>query len=197
MEKLITTYGLPAIFLSAAVEGDVTMILAGVLAHIGLVTLPQVILAGWMGACLSDSFLFSLGRIQQERIRQSRIYQRVGPYVEGLVARLGPSEVIVARFIYGSRSASMLLWGMVKLAPARFLLLDALGCLLWATLLGTVGFTFSGSVALLIGDVKRAERWLLVAAVSAAGLIGSAHYVLRRVRTKAASAAPPPPAPRA
>jgi membrane protein DedA with SNARE-associated domain len=55
----------------------------------------------------------------------------------------------------------MLFWGMRALPWHRFLPLDTLACAIWAGALVGLGFSLSASAAVLIGDVKKAELWLL------------------------------------
>ena len=46
LEQFLSQYGLIALFLLATVEGDASLILAGMLAHRGVLSLPAVIVAG-------------------------------------------------------------------------------------------------------------------------------------------------------
>src|SRR5882724_12692521 len=50
MESFLIHYGLAAVALLAIIDGDVTLILAGVIAHLGLFSLPAGIAAGSAGA---------------------------------------------------------------------------------------------------------------------------------------------------
>ncbi len=42
----------------------------------------------------------------------------------------------------------------------RFLFLDTLSCAIWALILSSVGFFFSGAITGIIGDFQRAGLWL-------------------------------------
>ena len=189
MEDLILRYGLFAVLIGAAVEGDATMILVGVVAHLGLLDFPFAVALGTVGAMAADLAVYAIGRNRAETIRQTRLYRRAGSTVERLARRVGPWEVVCARFVYGTRSASMLLWGMWGLPLPRFVALDALGCALWATALGGVGFAVSGSAAMVMGKVKHVEVWLLTALLAAAATVAVARAILRRRRRREAGAA--------
>jgi membrane protein DedA with SNARE-associated domain len=161
MEDFIARYGLFAVFVGAVFEGDVTMILAGVVAHMGLMNPVTAVGAGACGAVLSDGGFYLAGRYSRAAIERSRMYVRARPVLDRLVGRLGAWQIVLARFVYGTRVASMLFWGMRALPWRRFLPLDALACTLWAGALVGLGFSLSASAAVLIGDVKEAELWLL------------------------------------
>jgi membrane protein DedA with SNARE-associated domain len=55
----------------------------------------------------------------------------------------------------------MLFWGVHRLRFSRFALVDGVGCVAWAILLGTLGFAASSGAVLLLGEVKRVELWLM------------------------------------
>jgi membrane protein DedA with SNARE-associated domain len=89
----------------------------------------------------------------------------VGHRVERLAQRIGPWQLLTARFIYGTRNASMLFWGLHGLPLARFAMIDALGCLAGAVCFAGLGYLFSGSTQALLGRVHRIEFLLLAGIV--------------------------------
>ncbi len=171
MEDFIVRYGIFAIFVGAVFEGDVTLILAGVVAHMGLVGPLAGIFAGTCGALLADGAFYLAGRYGIAAIGRSEAYAHAAPVIDRLVGRLGAWQIVAARFVYGTRVASMLFWGMRGLPWRRFLPLDALACALWASALVGLGFSLSGSAAVLIGDVKKAELWLLGGLLAASMIV--------------------------
>jgi membrane protein DedA with SNARE-associated domain len=177
MEELITRYGLIAVFVGAAIEGDMVVILSGVAAHLQLLHFPAALAVGWLGAVVADCVWYAVGRNRAVQARQTKAYRLVGPRIEALVARLGASEIVIARWIFGTRVASMLFWGIRGMPFARFVALDAIGCAIWATVLASLGYAFSGSAAVLVGEVKRVEMWLLIALIAA----GAGTVLVRRL----------------
>ncbi len=180
MQELLARFGLPALFLGAALEGDVSMILAGVAAHLGLLDPAAAFLVGAAGAVTSDLGWFGLGRSGGAFIRGSAIYRRAGPAIERFADRFGLWQIGLARFVYGTRVATMIFWGSRGLRVWRFVAADLPGCLLWAGLLGGVGFVASGSAATFLGRVKRVEVWLLCALILAAMVFAGFHLLARR-----------------
>jgi membrane protein DedA with SNARE-associated domain len=168
MEALISQYGLLAVVLGAAIEGDVVVMLTGVAAHLHLLRFPEALAAAWLGAVVADCVWYALARRHGSWARQTKTYQLVGPRIEELVGRLGAGEVVIARFIFGTRVVSMSYWGIRGLPFARFMLLDMIGCAIWASALISLGYVFSGSAAALVGEVKRVEVWLSIAVLMAA-----------------------------
>ncbi len=186
MEALLLSFGLIMVFLGTAVEGDVTMMLAGVTAHLGLFRLAEAVAVGALGGFAGDVFYYGLGRWHSSTIRSTQLYRRAEPVIGRFTARFGPLEIIVARFIYGTRVASMVFWGVQRLPLWRFALIDAVGCALWAAALGGLGFTLSGSAVLLVGRVRRVRVWLLGALLGCAALVLLYRAILRRRAAKRA-----------
>ena len=165
LQQLLIRYGLIAVLVGSAVEGDITLLLAGVVAHLGIFAFPLAVAAGALGSLLGDCAWYSLGRFRGPRFRESRAYRRVGPTIERQAVQLGPWQLLAARFVYGTRSASMIFWGLHGLSFRRFLLFDAVGCVLGSLVFTSLGYLLSGSATALLGDVKRVELWLLGAAI--------------------------------
>jgi membrane protein DedA with SNARE-associated domain len=186
MESFITHFGLVAVFVGATIEGDLVLILAGVTAHLGLLNLWAAIAAAATGCFTGDFAFYALGRWHSDTIRNSRVYLKFGPRVERLANRVGFWQIFAARFMYGTRVATMLFWGAHRLPIVTFVAVNLAGCTAWAVILGLLGFGASRSAAVLLGDVKRAELWLVGAiAVAIAG-----YLVVRQLRKRANLPAP-------
>jgi membrane protein DedA with SNARE-associated domain len=165
MQEFLIEYGLLAIFLCAFVENDVTFILTGVVVHLSAIHPMPALVAGLCGALLHDSIWFWLGTSRSESIKSHRVYRRVGPAVERLAARFGPWELLLCRFIYGTRTASLVFWGVQRLSLTTFLLIETIALTLWGSVLVGLGYVLSNSAAMIIGRVKSMERWMLCALV--------------------------------
>jgi membrane protein DedA with SNARE-associated domain len=180
LEQLVQQYGLLAVFLGAAFEGDFTLILAGVTAHLGYFSFPLAVLAGTLGSLVGDSMWYALGRARGPKFRAGRLYRRVGPRIERLARRFGPAQLLLARFVYGTKAASMVFWGLHGLPIARFFLVDALGAVLGAAVFGGIGYLVSGSATLLLGKVRRVQLWLLGALVVGVVAVFLIHWTAKK-----------------
>ncbi len=180
LEQLLIAYGPAAVVLGSMVEGDMTLILSGVVAHLGIFPLPVAIAAGAAGNFLGDCVWYWLGRHRGAAFRSSRLYRRVGPRIEYLARRFGVWELLLVRFVYGTRNASMLFWGLQGLAFNRFAGVDALSCAMGALLFTSLGYLVSGSAELVLGKVRRVELWLLGAVVVGIVVVVMVHLATKR-----------------
>jgi membrane-associated protein len=168
LNDLIFHYGLYAVFILVMLEGDITLLLAGVLAHsafFGPYSFAQVLIWGTVGGCLSDNVAYFAGRGFCEGVRQFRFYRAAQPRLQRLTNKFGPLSIFLSKYIYGLRWASCVFYGVGRMPYLRFLLLSFSSCFLWVFVLSGAGYFFSGAVMGLIGDFQRLGKVLLVIVV--------------------------------
>jgi membrane protein DedA with SNARE-associated domain len=157
-QQLIEQYGIYAVFLLCTVEGDITLLISGVMAHgafFGRYSFFQVLFFGTLGGVIGDSFGYMIGRIFHENAKDYRFYQVAQPRVEKLIEKFGGSAIIISKYIYGIRVAMCVFYGVGKMPFFRFLWLSAISCALWVFVLAGAGYFFSGAITSVIGDYQR------------------------------------------
>jgi membrane-associated protein len=165
VNDLLYQYGLYAVFILVMLEGDITLLLAGVLAHsafFGDYSFAQVLLWGTIGGCLSDNLAYFAGRGFCEGVKQFRFYRAAQPRLQNLTTKFGALSIFLSKYIYGLRWASCVFYGVGRMPYLRFLLLSFASCFMWVSILAGAGYFFSGAVMGLIGDFQRLGKVLLV-----------------------------------
>lgn len=173
LNDLLFQYGLYAVFILVMLEGDITLLLAGVLAHSGFFgdySFAQVLIWGTVGGCLSDNVAYFAGRGFSEGVRKFRFYRAAQPRLQTLTRKFGPLSIFLSKYIYGLRWASSVFHGVGRMPYLRFLLLSFASCFLWVFILSGAGYFFSGAVMGVIGDFQRVGKVLLVIVVI--GIVG-------------------------
>jgi membrane protein DedA with SNARE-associated domain len=173
LNDLLFQYGLYAVFILVMLEGDITLLLAGVLAHSGFFgdySFAQVLIWGTVGGCLSDNIAYFAGRGFCEGVRKFRFYRAAQPRLQTLTRKFGPLSIFLSKYIYGLRWASSVFHGVGRMPYLRFLLLSFSSCFLWVFVLSGAGYFFSGAVMGLIGDFQRVGKVLLVIVIL--GIVG-------------------------
>jgi membrane protein DedA with SNARE-associated domain len=179
LNDLLYQYGLYAVFLLVMLEGDITLLMAGVLAHSGFFgnySFARVLLWGTLGGCLSDNLAYFTGRGFCEGVREVRFYRAAKPRLERLTNKFGPLSIFLSKYIYGLRWAACVFYGVGRMPYLRFLALSFASCLTWVFILSGAGYFFSGAVMGLIGDFQRLGKVLLVIVV--VGIV--AFYLVER-----------------
>ena len=155
---LIAQYGIYAVFALCTVEGDITLLISGTMAHGGFFGdwgFFKVFIAGTLGGMVGDSVGYAVGRTFHENAKDYRFYQVAQPRVEKLIEKFGGSAIIISKYIYGIRVAMCVFYGVGKMPFLRFIGLSGLSCSLWVLLLSGIGYFFSGAVTSMIGDFKQ------------------------------------------
>lgn len=159
LSQLIELYGIYAVFALCTVEGDITLLLSGAMAHsdfFGNHSFIRVFLAGTLGGMAGDSVGYLIGRVFHEKAKDYRFYQIAQPRVEKLIDKFGSFALIISKYIYGIRGAMCLFYGIGKMPYPRFLLIDAISCGTWVLMLSGLGYFFSGAITGILGNFKQA-----------------------------------------
>lgn len=170
---LLGRYGIYAVFLLVMVEGDITLLLAGVFANnrvFGPHSFGWVLLAGTLGGAASDNVAYFIGRQFRKGVRDIRFYRAAQPRLERLTKKFGGLSIFLSKYIYGLRWASCIFYGVSRMPYLRFVILSLTSCFTWVLVLSGAGYFFSGAVIGLIGDFQRLGKVLLVIVV--VGIVG-------------------------
>lgn len=158
ISEIIEQYGIYAVFALCTVEGDITLLLSGVMAHssfFGSYSFLKVFIAGMLGGVVGDNIAYFIGRLFRTTIKDYRFYQMARPRIERLIDKFGSFAIVISKYIYGIRAAMCLFYGIGRMAYVRFLILDTISCAIWALVLAGIGYFFSGAITSIIGDFKR------------------------------------------
>lgn len=161
LEHLLATWGYLAVFLFVAVEssgipfpGETMLILAGVYAGTGHLAIPGVIASAVAGAIMGDNAGYIVGRTggRQIALRWGSRFG-LGPdklaVAERFFARHGDKTVFLGRFVAVLRAWAAFLAGVNRMPWHIFVLYNAAGGILWATLYGLLAFELGKNLALL------------------------------------------------
>jgi membrane protein DedA with SNARE-associated domain len=82
--------------------------------------------------------------------------------VRELLKRQDALLIIGIRFMYGLRIVGPIAMGAGGVSPGRFARYNALGAVIWAPLVGGLGYLFGDALEMLLGDVGRHEETALL-----------------------------------
>jgi membrane protein DedA with SNARE-associated domain len=156
---LLQQYGYLALFIATVLEGESILVLAGFAAHQGYLHLPLVIFCAAAGGFLGDEIFFAVGRLFGQRL--VRRYKGLASKIDkanDLISRYPSALVIGVRFLYGLRIAGPIAIGMTScISWLRFATLNLVGAVLWATIIGGIGYAFGDVIKILFGNVHEAS----------------------------------------
>ena len=171
LESLLNEYGYPILLIGTFLEGETILILGGVAAHLGYLSLGWVITCGFVGTLFGDQFYFFLGRRHGAGFLARRpAWQARSQRVYRIMEKYPVLLILGFRFLYGIRTVTPFAIGMSNVSYIRFALLNMIGAGIWAIAIGLAGFYFGQSVEAVLGDIKHYELEVL-ALIGAVGIL--------------------------
>jgi membrane protein DedA with SNARE-associated domain len=152
------SWALVLLFLLIAVEsagvplpGETALVASGVLASQSKLNIVAVIAVASAAAIIGDNGGYWIGRKGGRKLLErwslvNRHAQKVLPRAERIFAKHGGKTVFFGRFIAILRITAAWMAGISRMPWGRFLLFNAAGGILWATLVGLVAY-YSGKAA--------------------------------------------------
>lgn len=184
LQQLIEQYGYLAVFIGALLEGETVLVIAGFLAHEGYLSILLVLGIAALGGFIGDQFFFTLGRLRgRQFLARFPSIQARAARVETLVVRYQNWLIILIRFMYGLRVAGPVMLGMTKVSHVRFAIVNLIGAIIWAVLIGGAGYLFGQAVSMFLHDARHYEALALATLI----LLGIGVWLYRRHRFEAKS----------
>lgn len=184
LPEWLQTHGYWLLAIGCLLEGETVLVLAGFAAHRGRLDPVAVVSIAAVAGFTGDQIAFWLGRRHGTALlaRWPAIGARADR-LQRLMLRWDAAVVIGLRFAYGLRLAGPVLLGMSPLSAWRFAFFNAVGAVLWALLVGGVGWVFGEAAQALLGRAQHIEGLLLLALA----VLALAVWWLRRRRAMRAS----------
>ena len=171
-EALLERFGYLAVFIGTFLEGEAILIMAGFFAERGHMNVFKVGTVGFAGAYVGHLFWFWLGRKYGVRLfdRFPKMKKHFGSGIR-MFERYGAGAIIVTQWIYGLRITCAVIVGISKVSLIKFLIYEALSCLIWTVIITAAGYYFGAAVERVLGRAENVEKWgLLVIILIAVGV---------------------------
>jgi membrane protein DedA with SNARE-associated domain len=179
--SLIETHGYWVLAAGCLLEGETILVLAGLAAERGYLHPFGVVVVASITAFIGDQILFWLGRWRGPALlaRWPSVAAKAGR-VHDLIHRYHTPVIIGMRFAYGLRIPAPILIGMSPVPALRFAVINAFGAILWACIVGGLGWLSGRLAETVFGDIKHIEVWLFLGLVAVAATIWLIRRLIRR-----------------
>lgn len=186
VESLVARYGLGALVVGAALEGETVAMIGGMLAHRGIYPLPLAWGAVLFGTFAADQAYFYAGRLFRDRPRMMRLRATATfAKAQAMFEKRPVMFVMLFRFLYGLRTVSPAVIGASGFPPLRFFALNAAAAVVWSILFVGLGYAFGLGLEEAFGRDLKWREWLPYVLVPIA--FGLVWKIARRKRRDAAT----------
>ena len=180
MQTLLHQYGYLVIFVITLFEGESVLLIAGILAHQGFLNIELSILSAFLGSVIGDQLFFQLAWQEgYDFVKKLKYVATVLPRAKRLVERHGTYVVLFARYIYGLRTALIVMCGLAKMSRPKFTALNIVSALIWAVSYGFLGYFFSEAIGSIAGLGK-----IEIVITAAIAIIALVYWIVRTANTK-------------
>jgi len=162
-EALLERFGYLAVFVGTFLEGEAILVMAGFFAERGYLNIFTVTGVGFVGAYVGHIFWFWLGRAHGMRIldRFPKMKLHFGKSIR-MFERYGAAAIIITQWLYGLRITCAVIIGISRISVLKFLVYEAVSCLVWAVVIAFAGYYFGAAVERVLGKAEHVEKWGLL-----------------------------------
>ena len=159
--KLLSTYGYLAVLFGTMLEGETVVLVAGFLAHQGHLSIPWIIFFAIAGSSTSDQGIFFLSRLRGAKFL--RRFPKAEAKARSMSEKMRARPVALTlfalffRFFYGFRNIAPIVLGLSTIPTLRFVLLNALGAVLWACIFSYGGWFFARTLSAITDNLAKYE----------------------------------------
>jgi len=181
-ELLVAKFGYLAVFIGTFLEGEAILVMAGLLAARGHLSITNVVIVGFLGAFTGHLFWFWLGRVHGVKLldRFPRLKEHFGKGIR-LFERYGAAAIIITQWLYGLRITCAVIIGISRISFLKFLIYQTISCAVWTVIIAAAGYYFGRAVESVLGKAAHYEKWALLAiALIAVGIWLWRHLKRRR-----------------
>jgi membrane protein DedA with SNARE-associated domain len=146
IKAFVSEYGYWAVFLGSLIEGESIILVASVLAAMGILSIYKVALIAFGGTLVADQGLYILGYYYGQKVldRIRKSFPRMSPYLDKahkMINRYDTIYILVFRFIYGIRIISPIVIGSHRVSFKKFSFLNIVSAALWAVVSCALGYS--------------------------------------------------------
>ncbi|MSN96737.1 DedA family protein [Campylobacter sp. FMV-PI01] len=140
-------YAYIILFLWCILEGELALIVAGVMAHAGLINLPMSIFISGIGAFVGDQIYFYMGRYNKKYITKKLIKQKRKFAIAHLMLnQYGSMIIFIQRYMYGFRIIIPMSIGITRFNSTKYLFINLISAWCWAAITIILAWYFGDEI---------------------------------------------------
>jgi len=179
---LMKEYGYIILFFWGMLEGEMGLVMAGLLTHTGDMNLFMAIFIAGLGGFAGDQVYFYIGRFNKKWVyRKLKNQRRKLALAHILLKKYGWPIIFVQRYMYGLRTVIPISIGLTRYSGKMFAFINLISAWFWAALTIIPTWYFGEQILIVIHWAK--AHWYF-ALPFAALLAGGISYYFHKVTDK-------------
>ena len=164
--ELLQEYGYAILFVWSILEGEMGLLMAGIMSHTGDMNLPFSIFVAGLGGFAGDQIYFYIGRFNKGFIqRKLHSQRRKFAIAHLLLKKYGWPIIFVQRYLYGLRTVIPMSIGITKYSARKFALINLLSAWVWAAITIIPAYLLGNEILQLLEWAK--EHWYFALPIAA------------------------------
>ncbi|ESS72794.1 putative membrane-associated protein [Methyloglobulus morosus KoM1] len=183
MEELfvgwLKEYGYPILFLWSILEGELGLIMGGIMTHTGDMNYVMAIFVAGLGGFAGDQVYFYIGRYNKSYIqRKLHTQRRKFAIAHLLLKKYGWPIIFAQRYMYGLRTVIPMSIGTTKYPGKQFAIINLISAWVWAAITITPAYIFGAEILSVLSVSK--DHWYLVLPI-AGGFLFAIHTYFQKL----------------
>jgi len=176
--RLLTEHGYPILFIWSMMEGEIGLVMAGLLAHTGHMNVFLAIFVAGVGGFIGDQFWFYVGRYNKKyTLNYFRSHRRKVALAHLLLKKHGWPIIFVQRYLYGLRTIIPMAIGTTRYDRKSFAFINLISAFIWAAV--TILLTYFLGDPILHALHYMKQHWYF-AAPFVLLILGSFYYYINK-----------------
>jgi len=154
--RLILDYGYYILFIWSIMEGELGLVMAGILSYTGDMNIFYAILVAGLGGFTGDQIFFYIGRFNRNYVQKkfSR-HRRKFALASLLLNKYGWYIIFIQRYLYGLRTIIPITIGTTKLCWKKFAIINLISAFIWASITIVLAYWFGDYLLVILHYIKK------------------------------------------
>ena len=180
--KLLIEYGYIILFVWCIMEGEMALIMAGILSHQTHMQIAPAIFVAGLGGFVGDQIYFYLGRYNKKYIaKKLHTQRRKFAIAHIMLKKYGWPIIFIQRYMYGFRVIIPMTIGLTGYSAKKYAFINLISAWCWAAITIIPAWVLGEHILEILHKAK--EHWYVAVPVVAL-FLGALLYGFKRIENK-------------
>lgn len=179
--------GYVIVFIGVVLEGEFTLLVTGVLAHIGAFAFGEAYLVAISGGMTKTLLGYHVGRVLRKKYAKSRFFRFVIRKVHNLLPKFRERpfwSVFISKFIFGLNNLVLIYSGVMRVRQRIYIRAELISTYIWAFVVIGAGYIFSIAAFQISHDIRKFMLLFLLFLVAFVIIQRIMHFIIELAETK-------------